>query len=118
MTSYPSLVALSFVKSKTDDRDMGNRRQDSKAKYGKRKNRSEDAFRFSEDRLQLLDTIHEMVSDEFQIRGLDQKGNPHPENPPPEVPGEACCGRRDSRPSLWQRIRRILRDNKESSPTE
>lgn len=97
---------------------MGKRRKDSKKTNVNQNNKSEDAFRFSKDRMQLLDTIHKMVSDELQLRGLDQKRDSHPENPPPKVPGGASNRRRDTRPSLWQRIKRILRANMKSSPTE
>lgn len=97
---------------------MGKRRMDSKKTNVNQNNKSEDAFRFSKDRMQLLDTIHKMVSDELQLRGLDQKRDSHPENPPPKAPGEASNRRRDTRPSLWQRIKRILRANMKSSPTE
>ncbi|MBO6168992.1 MAG: hypothetical protein J6O51_03375 [Bacteroidales bacterium] len=63
---------------------MRKRKGKSKAKYGKRKFRSEEALLFSEDRLQLLDTIHEMVRDELQLRGYDYKGGPHHEKPLPD----------------------------------
>ena len=117
MASYPPLVALTFVKDKINNLEMGKRRNDLKKINANQNKKSEDAFRFSKDRIQLLDTIHKMVSDELQLRGLEQKRDPHPENPPPKVPGETSNERR-TRPSLLQRIKRILRDNMKSSPTE
>lgn len=86
---------------------MKNRPNDSNQKHKKDKT-SDQALRFSEDRLQLLDTIHEIVNDELQFRGLNEKGNPHPENPPPVAKGGKSGGKRGSRPSPWQRIKSIF----------
>ena len=40
-------------------------------------------MKYSEERFQLLDTIREMVSDEFERRKLIEKGYPYLENPFP-----------------------------------
>ena len=59
---------------------------------------------FLDDRMQLLETVREMIDIEFERRGVKTEGNPHPENPPPEGTG----GRKppDPKPkrTLWQRI--------------
>lgn len=39
---------------------------------------------FLDDRMQLLDTVRQMIDIEFERRGLNTEGNPHPENPPLE----------------------------------
>lgn len=80
-----------------------------------RQNKTQEVLQFSEDRLQLLDTIHEMVNDELKLRRFNQKGDPHPENPPPEVTGG---GTRFRRTSLWQRIKKIILSKNFSSTTE
>lgn len=70
-------------------------------------------MQFAEERIELLDTIREMIDIELEQRGVDTKGNtegnPHPENPPPYYTRGQPSGRelsedKPSRPSLWQRI--------------
>lgn len=68
-----------------------------------RRRKSDEAQLFSEDRAQLLDTIREMIDDEFDRRGVRTEGNPHPGNPPPEQQA-----REPIRPTLWQRIVKIF----------
>ena len=76
-----------------------------------------EAIRFSEDRLQLLDTIHEIVNDELQLRGLNDKGNPHPEKPPPVAERGKSGGKRGPRLSPWQRIKSffLCQNNRKST---
>lgn len=59
---------------------------------------------FLDDRMQLLDTVRQMIDIEFERRGLNTEGNPHPENPPPGNGGREPP---DSKPpcrTLWKRI--------------
>ena len=59
---------------------------------------------FLDDRMQLLDTVRQMIDIEFERRGLNTEGNPHPENPPPGNGGREPP---DSKPpcrTLWQRL--------------
>ena len=46
--------------------------------------RSAEAQQFSEDRMQLLDTVREMIDIELERYGVTSGGNPHPESPHPE----------------------------------
>ena len=48
--------------------------------------RSAEAQQFSEDRMQLLDTVREMIDIELERYGVSPGGNPHPESPHPESP--------------------------------
>ena len=48
--------------------------------------RSAEARQFSEDRMQLLDTVREMIEIELERYGVTPGGNPHPESPHPESP--------------------------------
>ena len=65
---------------------------------------------FLDDRMQLLDTVRQMIDIEFERRGLNTEGNPHPENPPPDPkgrePSEAKTEEPNDRPcrTLWKRI--------------
>ena len=65
---------------------------------------------FLDDRMQLLDTVRQMIDIEFERRGLNTDGNPHPENPPPDPkgrePSEAKTEEPNDRPcrTLWKRI--------------
>ena len=65
---------------------------------------------FLDDRLQLLDTVRQMIDIELERRGASPDGDPHPEKPPPEQEGrnwpEAKTARPSDRPrrTLWQRI--------------
>ena len=67
-------------------------------------------MQFSEDRIDLLDTIRDMIDFELDRRGVSPDGNPHPENPPPDPkgrePSEAKTEEPNDRPcrTLWQRI--------------
>ena len=80
--------------------------------------RSAEARQFSEDRMQLLDTVREMIDIELERYGVTPGGNPHPasphpesphpESPPPENPPPEDGGRTPPDPpprrTLWQRI--------------
>ena len=75
--------------------------------------RSAEARQFSEDRMQLLDTVREMIDIELEQYGVTPGGNPHPENPHPESPPlenppPEDRGRTPPDPpprrTLWQRI--------------
>ena len=48
--------------------------------------RSAEARQFSEERMQLLDTVREMIDIELERYGVTPGGNPHPESPHPESP--------------------------------
>ena len=58
---------------------------------------------FLDDRMQLLETVREMIDIEFERRGVKTEGNPHPENPPPDDRGRKPPDRKPKR-TLWQRI--------------
>lgn len=58
---------------------------------------------FLDDRMQMLETVREMIDIEFERRGVKTEGNPHPENPPPEGTGRKPPDRKPKR-TLWQRI--------------
>lgn len=49
---------------------------------------------FLDDRMQLLETVREMINIELERRGMTPGGDPHPENPPPDD-----RGRKPSRPT-------------------
>ena len=75
--------------------------------------RSAEARQFSEDRMQLLDTVRKMIDIELERYGVTPGGNPHPENPHPESPPlenppPEDRGRTPPDPpprrTLWQRI--------------
>ena len=75
--------------------------------------RSAEARQFSEDRMQLLDTVREMIDIGLERYGVTPGGNPHPENPHPESPPlenppPEDRGRTPPDPpprrTLWQRI--------------
>lgn len=70
--------------------------------------RSAEARQFSEDRMQLLDTVREMIDIELERCGVTPGGNPHPESPPLESPPPEDRGRTPPDPpprrTLWQRI--------------
>ena len=65
--------------------------------------RSAEARQFSEDRMQLLDTVREMIDIELERYGVSPGGNPHPESPPPEDRGRTPPDPPPRR-TLWQRI--------------
>ncbi len=75
--------------------------------------RSAEARQFSEDRMQLLDTVREMIDIELERYGVTPGGNPHSEsphsesppleNPPPEDRGRTPPDPPPRR-TLWQRI--------------
>lgn len=65
-------------------------------------------FGFLQDRMQLLNTIREMIDIELELRGLKTEGNPHPEKPPPENEGCDPPKSNTHRRSLWQHIVSIL----------
>lgn len=58
---------------------------------------------FLDDRMQLLETVREMIDIELERRGVNPEGNPHPENPPPESMGRTPPDPPPRR-TLWQRI--------------
>ena len=75
--------------------------------------RSAEARQFSEDRMQLLDTVREMIDIELERYGVTPGGyphpeSPHPESPPLENPPPEDKGRTPPDPpprrTLWQRI--------------
>lgn len=57
-------------------------------------------MQFSEDRIDLLDTIRDMIDFELDRRGVKPESNPHPKNSPTE-PTVRDPARRSS---FWQRI--------------
>lgn len=59
----------------------------------------EEDLDFLDDRMQLLDTIHDMIDIEFERRGLKPEEHPYPGNSPPDG-----RGREPPRRTLWQRI--------------
>ena len=59
---------------------------------------------FLDDRMQLLDTVRQMIDIEFERRGLNTDGNPHPENPPPGNGGREPPHSKSLRRTLWQRL--------------
>ena len=59
---------------------------------------------FLDDRMQLLDTVRQMIDIEFERRGLNTDGNPHPENPPPGNWGREPPHSKSPRRTLWQRL--------------
>lgn len=59
---------------------------------------------FLDDRMQLLDTVRQMIDIEFERRGLNTDGNPHPENPPPENRGREPPDSKSPHRTLWQRL--------------
>ncbi len=73
-----------------------------------RRRKSDEAQRFSKDRMQLLDTIREMIDIEFERRGVKTEGNPHFENPPPEGTGREPPDRKPPRRTFWQRLMGIF----------
>ena len=70
--------------------------------------KSAEARQFSEDRMQLLDTVREMIDIELERYGVTPGGNPHPESPHPEIPPPEDRGRTPPDPpprrTLSQRI--------------
>ena len=75
--------------------------------------RSAEARQFSEDRMQLLDTVREMIDIELERYGVTPGGYPHPESPHPESPHPENPPPEDGgrtppdpppRRTLWQRI--------------
>lgn len=54
-------------------------------------------MQFIEERLELLDTIREMIDIEFERRGMNTRDDPPPEHPPPEPkgrdPADASAGK-------------------------
>lgn len=79
-----------------------------KPKEKRQKKKSEVALQISEDRLQLLDTIHEIVNVELDNRGVTAEGNPHLENPPPRTSGSGPVRKPSRRLSLCQCIKKNL----------
>ena len=65
---------------------------------------------FLDDRIQLLDTVRQMIDIEFERRGLNTDENPHPENPPPEHAGREPTRSKPPRRTLWQRLVSLFTD--------
>ena len=74
-------------------------KQQSKKKLTERQRRN---MQFAEDRFELLDTVRQMIDIEFERRGLNTEGNPHPENPPPEGTGREPPHSKPPRHTFWQ----------------
>ena len=78
--------------------------------------KSNEAQQFSEDRAQLLETIREMMDNEFDRRGVPPADNPLPANSPPEDTGrenpkampEELNDSKQSRLTFWQHIARLF----------
>ncbi|ERI85996.1 hypothetical protein HMPREF1981_01194 [Bacteroides pyogenes F0041] len=66
---------------------------------------------FLDDRMQLLDTVRQMIDIEFERRGLPAEDNPHTENPPPENAGPGPPDCKPPRRTLWQRLISIFTGN-------
>lgn len=60
-------------------------------------------MQFVEDRIELLETVRQMIDDELDRRGVRTEGNPHPKNPPPEEMGRTPPDPPPCR-TLWQSI--------------
>ena len=59
---------------------------------------------FLDDRIQLLDTVRQMIDIEFERRGLNTDENPQPENPPPGNGRREPPHSKPPRRTLWQRL--------------
>lgn len=78
--------------------------------------KSNEAQQFSEDRAQLLETIREMMDNEFDRRGVPPADTPLPANSPPEDTGrenpkampKELNDSKQSRLTFWQRIARLF----------
>lgn len=78
-------------------------------------------LKFTEERIELLTTIREMIEFEFERREMKFPGNPQPEHPPPETkgwnppedkgwnPSEDKTEKKSPRPTLWQRIMSLFK---------
>ncbi|GAE23061.1 hypothetical protein M1B74_07615 [Bacteroides pyogenes] len=66
---------------------------------------------FLDDRMQLLDTVRQMIDIEFERRRLPAEDNPHPENAPPENAGREPPDCKPPRRTLWQRLISIFTGN-------
>jgi hypothetical protein len=66
-------------------------------------------IQLGEDRMQLLDTIREMIDIEFERRKMPPEGNPHPEKPPPKNLGREPASPQPTPRTLWQRILSFFR---------
>lgn len=62
---------------------------------------------FLDDRMQLLETVREMINIELEWRGMTLGGDHHPENPPPEGTGREPPDPPPRR-TLWQRLMGIF----------
>ena len=65
---------------------------------------------FLDDRIQLLDTVRQMIDIEFERRGLNTDENPHPENPPPGNGRREPPHSKPPRRTLWQRLVSLFTD--------
>ena len=68
----------------------------------------EENFDFLDDRMQLLDTVRQMIDIAFERRGMKSEGNPHPENPPPANAERKPPGTSPHRPTFWQRLMHLF----------
>ena len=80
-------------------------------------------MKYSEERFQLLDTIREMVSDEFERRKLIEKGYPYLENPFPISIEPQPPPKMQPRYPTWQRLAKLFNadchsHNKEDKPLD
>lgn len=82
-------------------------RQGKKRQEG-RQSKFDDARRFGEERMQLLDTIHEMIDIEFERRGFKPENNSLAGISPKENTWRESPGLKPHRCSLWQRIMKLL----------
>lgn len=78
----------------------------------KRTPRQRRNMRFAEERIELLDSIRDIIGDELDRRGMRPEGDPHPENPPPPGAGGTPPHPKPPDPApcrtLWQRIVSLL----------
>ncbi len=89
------------LESSDDNSNYKRMKQQSNKKLTERQQRN---MQFAEDRFELLDTVRQMIDIEFERRGLNTEGNPHPENPPPEGTGREPPHSKPPRRTLWQRL--------------
>lgn len=70
-------------------------------------------LKFSEERIELLNTIRDMIDIEFERRGMNMEGGSHPEQPPPKPKGRTPAndpdGEKPPSPTLWQRIASLFK---------
>ena len=111
MSIVPSVrFALNFATENRRTMNKTKRKIPSEDQWQK----SNEAQQFSEDRAQLLETIREMMDNEFERRGVSPDGNPLRANAPPEGMGREHPQARPAGPdapkqpglTFWQRVAR------------